>query len=201
MKPNAPAPPKTTAETAKLQSFFRNPGSQVPRDDSSMDWSEDIPEVQSMPTPRVSPAERNMPSPHAPLPNRNAKGKKRANLVDFSPSVLNYGRNQLAILSFWEGAHHALSIFGTDPTAEIDAKNMAQSITQIIDYIRNNPADKKAPAREFEHVVNGLDKAPKALCYMFELSCRHFLVCRVVFDVIDYSCYQLSHVLGVYLGC
>ena len=108
-----------------------------------------------MPTPRVSPAERNMLSPCAPLSNRNAKGKKRANLVNFSPSVLNYGGNQPAIPSSWEGAHHALSIFGTDPTAEIDAKNMAQSISRIINYIRNNPADKKAPAREFEQVAKG----------------------------------------------
>ena len=108
-----------------------------------------------MPTPRVSPAGRNMPSPHAPLLNRDAKGKGRTDLVDSGPSVLNYGGNQPAIPSSWEGAHHALSIFGTDQTAEIDAKNMAQSITWIIDYIRNNPADKKAPAREFEHVAKG----------------------------------------------
>ena len=59
------------------------------------------------------------------------------------------------IPSSWEGAHYALSIFGTDPTAKIDAKNIAQSISQIIDYIRNNLIDKKAPTREFEHVTKG----------------------------------------------
>jgi len=155
MKLNTPAPPKTAAETTKLQSFFRNPGSQVPRNDLSMDWSKDIPEVQSTPMPCVSPAERNVPSPRAPLPNRDAKGKKRVDPVNSGPSVLNYGGNQLAIPSSWKGAHHALSIFGTDPTAEIDAKNMAQSISRMIDYIRNNPADKKAPAREFEQVAKG----------------------------------------------
>ena len=155
MKPNPPALPKTAAEITKLHSIFGNPGSQVPRDDLSMNWSVDIPEVQSMPTPRVSPAERNVLSPRALLPNRNAKGKKRADPVNSSSLVLNYSRNQLVIPSFQEGAHHALSIFGTDPTAEIDAKNMAQSISRIIDYIRNNPADKKVPAREFEHVIKG----------------------------------------------
>ena len=118
-----------------------------------MDWSEDIPEVQSIPMSRVSPTERNVPSPRALLPNRDAKEKKRVDPVDSSPSILNYRRNQPAIPSSWEGAHHALSIFGTDPTAKIDTKNMAQSISQIIDYIRNNPADKKAPAREFEQVA------------------------------------------------
>jgi len=42
-----------------------------------------------------------------------------------------------------------------DQTAEIDVRNMAQSITRIINYIRNNPADKKLPAREFKHVTKG----------------------------------------------
>ena len=125
MKPNPPAPPKTAAEITKLQSFFGNSGSQVPRDDLLMDWSEDIPEVQSMPMPRVSPAGRNMPSPCAPLPDRDVKGKKKVDPVDSGPSVLNYGGNQPVILSSWERAHHALSIFRTDPTAKIDAKNMA----------------------------------------------------------------------------
>ena len=32
---------------------------------------------------------------------------------------------------------------------------MAQSIARIIDYIKNNPADKKLPAREFEQVTKG----------------------------------------------
>ena len=129
MKLNYPAPLKTTAEVARLQSLFKSPGSQVSGDDSSMDWSADIPKDKSMPTPRASPAERNVPSPHAPLPNRDAKGKKRVELVDSDPSVLNYSGNQPAILSSWEGAHHALSIFRTDLTAKIDTKNMAQSIT------------------------------------------------------------------------
>ena len=100
MKPNPPALPKTAAEITKLHSIFGNPGSQVPRDDLSINWSVDIPEVQSMPTPRVSPAERNVLSPRALLPNRNAKGKKRADPVDSSSLVLNYSRNQLVIPSF-----------------------------------------------------------------------------------------------------
>ena len=129
MKLNYPAPLKTTAEVARLQSLFKSPGSQVPEDDSLMDWSADIPEDKSTPTPHASPAEKNMPSPHVPLPNRDAKGKKRAEPVNSDPSVLNYSGNQLAILSSWEGAHHALSIFGTHLTAEIDTKNMAQLIT------------------------------------------------------------------------
>ena len=155
MKLNHPGATKTPAELKRLESFFVNPGSQVPRDKSLMDWSEEIPEVQSTPTPCVTPAGRNMSSSRAPLLNRDAKGKERTDSIDSGPSVLNYGGNQLAIPSSWDGTHHALSIFGTDQTAKIDTRNMAQSITQIINYIRNNPADKKVPAKEFEHITKG----------------------------------------------
>ena len=77
MKPKPPAAPKTPAEIKAMQSLFRSPRSQEPRDESSMDWSEDIPEVQSTPSPRVFPAGRNMSSPRAPPHNRDAKGKDR----------------------------------------------------------------------------------------------------------------------------
>ena len=125
------------------------------RDESSMDWSEDIPEVQPTPTPCAFPAGRNVLSPRAPLHNRDAKGKGRMDLIDSDPSLLNYGRNQPSIPSSWNGAHYALFIFGTDQTPDIDARNMAQSITRIIDFIKNNLADKKALAREFKHVTKG----------------------------------------------
>ena len=146
---------KTPANTKHLQSFFEQPGQQVPRDDSSMDWSEDIHEVQASPTPRVPPVRENVSSPRAPLHNRDAKGKGRTDSNDSGPSLLNYGRIQLAIPSSWDGAHHALSIFGTDHSVEIDATNMAQSLLRVVEYIVNNPADKKVPAREFENVVKG----------------------------------------------
>ena len=155
MKLTPLAAPKTPAELKIIQSFFMKPGSQVPRDESSMDWSKDIPEVQPMLTPCVSPAGRNVSSPHAPLHNRDAKEKGRMDSINSDPSLLNYSENQPSIPSSWDGAHHTLSIFETDQTPEIDARNMAQSITQIIDYIKNNPADKKPPAREFKHVTKG----------------------------------------------
>ena len=93
MKPNHPGATKTLAELKCLESIFANPGSQVPRNESSMDWSEKIPEVQSTPISHVTPAGRNMSSPHAPLLNRDAKGKGRMDSIDSSPSVLNYSRN------------------------------------------------------------------------------------------------------------
>ena len=127
----------------------------MPRDDSSMDWSADTHEVQASPTPRVPPARENMSSPHAQLHNRDTKGKGRTDSNDSGPSLLNYSGTQPAIPSSWDGAHHALSIFGTDQSAEIDATHMAQSLLRVVEYIVNNPADKKVPAREFENVVKG----------------------------------------------
>jgi len=83
------------------------------------------------------------------------KEKRRTDLIDFSPSLLNYSGNQPLILGSWNGAYHALSIFRINKTSEIDTINMAQSISRIINYIKNNPADKKLPAREFEQVTKG----------------------------------------------
>ena len=91
-----------------------------------------------------------MLSPRALLHNRNVKGKRRTDSIDSGPSLLNYSRNQPSIPSSWDRAHHALSIFRIDETSEIDAINMAQLISRIINYIKNNLADKKSPAREFE---------------------------------------------------
>ena len=96
-----------------------------------------------------------MSSPRAPLYNRDAKGKRRTNPIDSDPSLLNYSGIQPAMPSSWDGAHHALSVFGTDETNKVDAINMAKSISRIVEYIKNNPADKKPPAREFEQVTKG----------------------------------------------
>jgi len=96
-----------------------------------------------------------MSSPHALLHNRDVKGKRRMDLIDSGSLLLNYGRNQLLIPSSWNGAHHVLSIFGTDEMSEIDVINMTQLISRIIDYIKNNPADKKLPVRKFEQVTKG----------------------------------------------
>jgi len=57
--------------------------------------------------------------------------------------------------SSWDGAHHALFVFGTDEMNKVDVINMAKSISRIVEYIKNNLADKKPPAREFEQVTKG----------------------------------------------
>jgi len=40
-----------------------------------------------------------------------------------------------------------------DETSMIDAKNMTQSISRIINYIMNNLAYKKQPAKDFAQVT------------------------------------------------
>ena len=96
-----------------------------------------------------------MLSSHVILHNRDVKEKRRTDWIDSGPSSLNYGRNQPSIPSSWDGAHYTLFIFGTDEMSEIDAINIAQSISKIINYIKNNLADKKSPAREFKQVTKG----------------------------------------------
>jgi len=125
MKPLPTAGMKTPAEIKQLAKFFAKPGLQGHRDKSSMDWSKNIPEVQSPPIPHVSPAGENMSSPRALLYNMDVKGKRKTDSINSGPSVLNYSRNQPSLPSSWDGAHHTLSIFGTDETSEIDAINMA----------------------------------------------------------------------------
>jgi len=90
---------KIPAEVKEIENFFMKPRLQEPGDESLMDWSKDIPEVQSSPTPHVSPAGENVSSPCAPLHNRNVREKRRAELIDFSPLLLNYGRKQPSIPS------------------------------------------------------------------------------------------------------
>ena len=96
-----------------------------------------------------------MSLPRALLHNRDARGKRRAEPIDSGPSLLNYGGKQPSIPSSWDGVHHALSIFRTDETSKIDAINIAQSISRIIDYIKSSLADKKLPIKDFEQVTKG----------------------------------------------
>ena len=144
---------KTLVEVKEIESFFVKPRLQEPGDESLMDWSKDIPEVQSSPIPHVSPAGENASSPCALLHNRDARGKRRAEPINSGPSLLNYGRKQPLIPSSWDGVHHVLSIFGTNETSEIDTINMAQLISRIIDYIKSSLADKKLPVKDFEQVT------------------------------------------------
>ena len=94
-----------------------------------------------------------MLSPCILLPNRDMRGKRRVESNDSGSLVLNYGNNQPTIPSSWNGAHCVLSVFKTDEISEIDAKNMTQSISRIIDYITNSLVYKKRPAEDFAQVT------------------------------------------------
>ena len=167
---------KMPEEVKKLEQFFVNPSLQRPRDNSSMDWSSDIPEIQSSPLPRVPSAGENMSSPYVPLYNSpcitpaggillslhvpsfnmNSCGKRRVVSNDSGPSVLNYGNNQPTIASSWDEAFHALSIFGTEESNVEDVKNIHESLNRIVEFIKHYPADKKPPTGEFVPIVRSL---------------------------------------------
>ena len=134
---------KKTAEKVKIISqYFCNSSHSSSRDDLLIDWSEDIPEPQSSPTPCASPAGEHISSPQVPLSNRNSMERSRVESNNSGPSVLNYGNNQLSIASSWDGAHHVLSIFGTKKTTATGAANITQSISRMIDYFKHNLANK-----------------------------------------------------------
>ena len=62
-----------------------------------MNWSIDPPQAPASPFSCVAPASEHIPSPHVPLHNKGSNGKNRA--VSTTPSILDYGEEQLAITS------------------------------------------------------------------------------------------------------
>ena len=85
------------------------------------------------------------------------------NVSNSAPSVLNYGNNQLAIISSWNRVFHALSLFGTKESNAKDAKNIQISLSRIVNYIKHHPINKKTLSREFVLVVKGLWELVEAL--------------------------------------
>jgi len=143
---------KTAEEIKQISQYFPSPSQTSTRDDSLMDWSAH--DTPSSPAPRASPAGEHVALPQVPLSNRDPLERSRAE--HSSPFVLNYGNNQPSVPTSWDGAHHALSIFGTQETSTIDAANITQSILRMIDYFKHNPADKKLLAGEFAKVIKAL---------------------------------------------
>jgi len=87
MKSKHTSSKKIPEEVKKLAQYFVNSSLQGPRDELLMDWSADVPEVQSSPIPCVL------------LPNRDMREKRRVESNDSGPLVLNYSNNQPMILS------------------------------------------------------------------------------------------------------
>ena len=144
---------KQSTNKPPVSSYFLSPGQQRTRNESSIDWSMNVPEAPTLPQPCVPLADEHMSFLCVPL---GSNRKSRTESSNSGASVLNYGNNQPSIASFWNGVHHALSIFRTDETSDTDAANIALSITRLTNYLRHNPADKKALAGEFVAVVKAL---------------------------------------------
>ena len=85
----------------KLLSPFISPflssSLQRPQEDIDMDWSSDIPQAPTSPSLHVPPASEHILSPHALLHNKDPNSKN--SVASAVPSVLDYGKDQLAISS------------------------------------------------------------------------------------------------------
>ena len=150
---------KQTNNKKQLSPFispFLNPGFQRPQEDMDMDWSIDTLQAPTSPPLCISPASEHVSSPHVPLHNMGLNSKNRAESA--APSVLDYSKGQPLIASFWDEAHQALSIFGTEDTIFKDAEMIFNSIRRLRSYIKHHPVNKAPPKREFVPVVEYLWK-------------------------------------------
>ena len=116
----------------------------------------DTPQAPVSPSLHVSSVKKHILSPHVPLHNMGSNGKNRTKST--APSVLDYGEGQPSIASSWDGAHQALSIFGTEDTIFKDAKMIFNSIRRLRSDIKHHPVDKVPPKGEFVPVVEYLWK-------------------------------------------
>ena len=139
-------------------SSFLNPGLQRPQDNSSMDWSTDIPDASASPLLHVSPAREYVSLPHNILYNMGSSSKNKTESGDSAPTLLDYSDNQPVIASSWDRAFHVVSIFRTEKTWSDNAANIHESIKRIGSYIKNHPADKNLPSGDFIPVFKSLWK-------------------------------------------
>ena len=116
---------------------FLNPGFQRLQEDSDMDWSMDPPQAPTSSMPHVTPASEHVPSSHVSSQNKSSNGKNRA--ASTAPSVLDYGEEQLAISSNWDGSHHVLSVFGTENTLNKDSEMICDSLLRMRSFIKHHP--------------------------------------------------------------
>ena len=151
--------PKQTNNKKQLSPFvspFLSPGFQRPQEDSDMDWSMDPPQAPASPSLHVTPASEHVLLPHVPPHNKDSKGKNRAEST--MPSVLNYGKGQLAISCNWDGVHHALSMFRIEDTLAKDSEMMFDSIMRLKSFIKHHLVDKSSIERELLLIVEYLWK-------------------------------------------
>ena len=140
---------------------FLSPSFQRPQDDSSMDWSVNIPTTLVSSSSYVFSAGEYMSLPHVPLSNIGLSSKNRVESDNSGSFLLDYSNNQLVIassFSSWDGPFHVVSIFRTKNSGSEDTANILESIEQIGLYISNHPVNKKPPVGEFVPVIKSLWK-------------------------------------------
>jgi len=151
--------PKQTNNKKQLLLFvspFLSPGFQRLQENSDMDWSMNPPQAPVSPSLRVAPASEHVPLPHVPSHNKDSNGKNRAEST--TSLILNYSEGQPAISHNWDGAYHALSIFGTEDTLVKDSEMMFNSIVRLKSFIKYHPVDKSPMERELVPIVEFLWK-------------------------------------------
>ena len=151
--------PKQTNNKKQSLSFvspFLSPGFQRSQEDLDMDWSMDPSQAPASSSLCVALASEHILLPHVPSHNKDSNSKNRAEST--APLVLNYGEGQPAISCNWDGAHHVLSIFGTENTLAKDSKMMYDSIMRLRSFIKHHPVDKSPMKRELSPIVKMLWK-------------------------------------------
>ena len=99
-----------------------------------MDWSMNPLQAPASPSLHVASASEHVPLPHVLSHNKDSNGKNRAEPT--ASLILNYSKGQPAISHNWDGAHHALSIFGTENTLTKDSEMMYDSIMRLRSFIQ-----------------------------------------------------------------
>ena len=118
--------------------------------------------------------------------------------------VLDYSEGQPAVASAWDGAHHALSIFGTGDMVLKDSESMFKSIRRMRNYIKHHPVNKVTIGNEFTPVVKQLWKlfdniyVAKWVPLIFNrektLTIRKYIgECIVSFYVVATTCWNGTH--------
>ena len=150
----APKQTNNKKQSLLFVSPFLSPGFQRPQEDLDMDWSMDPPQAPASPSLCVAPASEHIPLPHVLSYNKDSNSKNRAEPT--APLVLNYGEGQPATSHNWDGAHHALSIFGTENTLAKDSEMMYNSIMRLRSFIKHYLVDKSSIKRELSPTVKML---------------------------------------------
>ena len=189
-------------QLSPLISPFLSPSFQRPQENSEMDWSMDTPQASASPLLHISPASEHVPLPHVPLHNMGSNSKNRTESAE--PSVLDYGEGQLVVASAWDGAHHALSIFGMGDMVLKDTESMYEFIRRMRNYIKHHPVNKVTIGNEFTPVVKQLWKlfdniyVAKWVPLIFNrektLTIRKYIgECIVSFYVVATTCWNGTH--------